>query len=76
MSKETENAEKKKKIRSAYLEKRNRMEPKKRREASEKIRVKLLKDKRISVAKTVFAYASYKSEVETKELITELVKRG
>lgn len=69
-------AEQKKKLRSVYLEKRNRMEPEKRKEASKKIREWVFANKRFKTAKTVFVYASYKSEVETRELIQGALRQG
>lgn len=72
----TSKAEKKKKLRSAYLEKRNQMEPEKRKEASKKIREWVFANKRFKAAKTVFVYASYKSEVETKEIIQGALRQG
>ena len=75
MSKEGK-AEQKKKLRSAYLEKRNQMDPEKRSAASKKIANWVLANKRFKLAKTVFLYASYKSEVETKELIQACLKLG
>ncbi len=69
-------AEKKKKLRSFYLKKRNRMEPEARKAASERIVERLLKYKRLKTAETVFVYASYKSEVETRTLIDALLRMG
>ena len=68
--------EKKKALRTKYLEKRNRLEPEKRKEASKKIKEWVLANKRFKAAETVFVYASYKSEVETKEIIQEALRRG
>ncbi len=68
--------EQKKKIRSAYLVKRNEMNAEERRAASKKIKEWVCANKRFKVAKTVFVYASYKSEVETKELIQAVLKQG
>ena len=75
MSKLTK-AEQKKIIRTKYLEKRNQMEPEKRKAASEKIREWLFANKRYKAAGTVFVYASYKSEVETKEIIQGALRQG
>ena len=75
MSKLTK-AELKKTIRTKYLEKRNQMEPDKRREASKKIREWVFANKRYKAAETVFLYASYKSEVETKEIIQGALRQG
>lgn len=72
----TNKAEKKKKIRSTYLDKRNQMNPEARQAASKKIREWVFANKRFKVAKTVFVYASYKSEVETKELIQGALRMG
>ena len=68
--------EMKKKLRSVYLEKRNQMEPEKRAAASKKIREWVFANKRFKAAETVFVYASYKSEVETKELIQGTLRQG
>ncbi len=76
MNKATAKTEQKKKLRSAYLEKRNQMEPEKRAEASKKIRDWVFANKRFKTAKTVLVYASYKSEVETKELIQGALRQG
>ena len=75
MSKMTK-AEKKKIIRAKYLEKRNQMEPERRKAASAKIREWLFANKRYKTAGTVFVYASYKSEVETKEIIQGALRQG
>lgn len=75
MSKMTK-AEKKKLLRTEYLEKRNRMEPEKRKAASKKIREWVFANKRYKAADTVFVYASYKSEVETKEIIQGALRQG
>lgn len=75
MSKMTK-AEQKKAIRTKYLEKRNQMEPEKRKAASGKIREWLLANKRYKAANTVFVYASYKTEVETKEIIQGALRQG
>ncbi len=68
--------EQKKTMRTAYLEKRNRMAPEKRAEASKKISEWVFANKRFKTAKTIFVYASYKSEVETKELIQGALRMG
>ena len=70
------NTEKKKALRTKYLEKRNALETEKRKEASKKIKEWVLANKRFKEAKTVFVYASYRSEVETKEIIQEALRRG
>ena len=75
MSKLTK-AELKKTIRTKYLEKRNQMEPEKRKEASKKIKEWLFANKHYKAAQTVFVYASYKSEVETKEIIQGALRQG
>ena len=75
MSKLTK-AEQKKLIRTKYLSKRNQMEPEKRKEASKKIREWIFANKRYKAAETVFVYASYKSEVETKEIIQSALRQG
>lgn len=75
MSKLTK-AEQRKAIRTKYLEKRNRMEPEKRKAASGKIREWLFANKRYKAAGTVFVYASYKSEVETKDIIQGALRQG
>ena len=75
MSKMTK-AEKKKLLRSEYLGKRNRMEQEKRAAASKKIREWVFANKRFKATKTVFVYASYKSEVETKEIIQGALRQG
>lgn len=76
MGKTENKAEKKKKIRSVYLKRRNKLEPEKRKAASEKIRKRLYASKRFKAAQTIFVYASYKSEVQTKELIQDALKMG
>lgn len=76
MSKTANKAEQKKNLRSAYLKKRNEMEPEKRKAASAKIKEWVFANKRFKAAKTVFVYASYKSEVETKELIQGALRLG
>lgn len=68
--------EQKKKIRDAYLEKRNRMEPEKRAKASEKIKEWVFANKRFKAAQTVFVYSSFKSEVETKKMIQGALRMG
>lgn len=68
--------EMKKKLRSVYLEKRNQKEPEKRASASKKIREWVFANKRYKAAQTVFVYASYKSEVETKEIIQGALRQG
>ena len=68
--------EQKKALRTKYLEKRNRMEPEKRKAASAKIREWLFANKRYKAANTVFVYASYKTEVETKEIIQGALRQG
>ena len=75
MSKLTK-AEKKKKIRSVYLEKRNNMEFEKRRAASEKIAKWLFANKRFKAAQTVFVYASYKTEADTMKIIQRALQMG
>lgn len=70
------NAEKKKALRTKYLGKRNQMEPEKRKEASKKIREWVFANKRFKSAEAVFVYASYKSEVETKEIIQGALRLG
>lgn len=69
-------AEQKKQLRLAYLEKRNQMETGKRASASQKIRDWVFANKHYKTAKTVFVYASYKSEVETKEIIQGALRQG
>ena len=69
-------AEKKKVLRTAYLEKRNQMSPEKRKEASKRIKEWVFANKRFKAANTVFIYASYKSEVETKEIIQGALRLG
>lgn len=69
-------AEKKKSLRKKYLEKRNQMEPEKRKEASKKIREWVFANKHYKAADMVFVYASYKSEVETKEIIQGAFRQG
>lgn len=76
MSKKMSKAEQKKKLRSAYLKKRNEMDSEKRRECSEKIRERLRRSKRLKTASTVFVYAAYKSEVETQKIMSDLLKMG
>jgi len=68
--------EQKKALRSKYLEKRNRLEPGKRKEASGKIKNWLFANKRFKAAETVFVYASYKTEAETKEIIQGALRLG
>lgn len=69
-------AEQKKAIRTKYLEKRNRMEPEKRKEASKKIKEWVFANKHFKAAETIFVYASYKSEVETKDIIQGALRLG
>ncbi len=76
MKKKASKAEKKKKIRSVYLKRRNSLDMDKRKAACKKIREKLYTSKRFKAAKTVFVYASYKSEVETGKLIRDMLKMG
>ncbi len=76
MSKAINKAEKKKSMRSAYLKKRNEMTPEKRVAASEKIKAWVFANKRFKTAKTIFVYASCKSEVETKEIIRGALRMG
>lgn len=76
MKKKVSKAERKKKIRSVYLKRRNNLDEDKRRTADKKIREKLYTSKRFKMAKTVFVYASYKSEVDTGELIRDVLKMG
>ena len=52
------------------------MEPEKRKAASKKIREWVFANKRYKAADTVFVYASYKSEVETKEIIQGALRQG
>ncbi len=66
----------KKQIRKEYLDKRNKLSQEKREKASEKITERLLKMPEVKNASTVFAYASYKSEVSTKKLIQTLLLEG
>ncbi len=68
--------EQKKTMRTAYLEKRNRMQPERRAEASKKISEWVFASKRFKTAKTIFVYASYKSEVETREMIQGALRMG
>ena len=68
--------EQKKALRTKYLEKRNQMEPEKRKEASGKIREWVFANKRFKAAETIFVYASYKSEVETKGIIQGALRLG
>ena len=76
MSKQAGKAEGKKKLRSEYLKRRNELSPEQRKAASKKIREWVFANKRYKAAKTVFVYASYKSEVETKELIQGALRQG
>lgn len=76
MGKTISKAEQKKKLRSVYLKKRSEMELIKRQEGSRKIAEKVLSSNPFGAARTVFVYASYKSEVETRKLIQEAVARG
>ncbi|MBR5583428.1 MAG: 5-formyltetrahydrofolate cyclo-ligase [Lachnospiraceae bacterium] len=75
MSKESA-AEQKKIIRVSYLENRNRMEAENRRAASEKIAEFLFDNKHFKAAQTVFVYASYKTEVETINIILNALAMG
>ena len=68
--------EQKKALRTKYLEKRNQMGPEQRKEASKKIKEWVFANKRFKAASTVFVYASYKSEVETKEIIQGALRLG
>lgn len=87
MNKEEKKAERKKRreqkrkqnkrqIRKEYLEKRNKLSVEKRKRASRKITERLLKMPEVKNAPTVFVYASYKTEVSTKELIQALLSDG
>ncbi|MBO5354276.1 MAG: 5-formyltetrahydrofolate cyclo-ligase [Lachnospiraceae bacterium] len=76
MKKKASKAEQKKKIRSIYLKRRNNLETDKKTAADKRIREKLYTIKRFRQAKTVFVYASYKSEVDTGELIRDALKMG
>lgn len=76
MNRKVSKTEQKKKLRSAYLKKRNGMDMDKRQEASGKIRKRIRGSKRIKAAGTVFVYVSYKSEVETQKIILDLLKLG
>ena len=75
MSKEKK-TEQKKILRIKYLEKRNQLEQGKRREASKKIKEWLFANKRFKAAETIFVYASYKSEADTKEIIQGALRLG
>lgn len=75
MSKLTK-AEQKKKLRTAYLKKRDDMDFEKRRAASAKIAEWVFANKRFKAAQTVFVYASYKSEVDTAEIIRRALQQG
>lgn len=68
--------EKKKKIRKKYLDKRNALTQDKREKAGKKITERLLKLPEVASAPIVFVYASYQSEVSTKQLIQTLVAQG
>lgn len=72
----SKNAEKKKKLRAACLKKRNELSFDKRAKLSEKIKKQVFASKNFKTAETVFVYASYKSEVDTKKLIQEALKIG
>lgn len=69
-------AEKKKKLRADRLKKRKELPLEKRAKLSEKIKKQVLSSKAFQTAETVFVYASYKSEVNTKNLIQEAFKAG
>lgn len=69
-------AEKKKKLRADRLKKRKELPLEKRAKLSEKIKRQVLASKAFQTAETVFVYASYKSEVDTKNLIQEAFKAG
>ena len=75
MSKERK-TEQKKILRTKYLEKRNQLEQEKRREASKKIKEWLFANKRFKAAETIFVYASYKSEADTKDIIQGALRLG
>lgn len=65
----------KKKLREALLAKRNSLSKKDIREKSQKIKKNLLKLPELKNAKNFSAYLNLKNEVETKEIIDELIKR-
>lgn len=68
--------ENKKKLRAACLKKRNELPPEKRMAVSEKIKQQVFASKAFQGAETVFVYASYKSEVDTKNLIRDALQTG
>ena len=75
MSKPTK-AERKKNLRTAYLDKRNAMDVPKRQMASEKIAKWVFANKRFKAAQTVFVYVSFKSEVDTLKIIQKALQLG
>jgi len=68
--------EKKSSIRKKYLDKRNALTPEAREKASRKITERVLRMPEVASAPVVFLYASYRSEVTTKQLIQTLVSEG
>lgn len=76
MDKTKNKAEQKKKLRTAYLKKRDAIDFEKRKEASAKIEKWVFANKRLKAAQTVFVYVSYKSEVDTKNIIQHALRLG
>ncbi|MGN0505985.1 MAG: 5-formyltetrahydrofolate cyclo-ligase [Lachnospiraceae bacterium] len=68
--------ERKAQLRTSYLQKRNAMERETQIMAGKKIKDRVLAMKQVKLARTVFLYASYQSEVPTKELLQELLAAG
>ena len=68
--------ERKAKLRTSYLQKRNAMERETQIMAGKKIKDRVLAMKQVKLARTVFLYASYQSEVPTKELLQALLAAG
>lgn len=73
---EKQKAEKKKKLRAVCLKKRNELPLEKRMVVSEKIKRQVFASRTFQCAETVFVYASYKSEVDTKNLIRDALQAG
>ena len=62
-------------LRSSVLAQRNELSSEERRAKSRKIGEALLSSEAVIAATTIFIYVSFRSEVETRPIITELLKR-
>lgn len=66
----------KKELRESILSKRNSLDESLRFEADEKVALRLLALKEYRDANTIFCFVSYKSEIDTKNIIVESLRRG